>query len=234
VTLRSELQRDTGTEDQLHLIDDLTAIRDMNANRRKVGNPKAFLAVIHMRDTPLEDEPPDDLVLHQRLRARVGNSANNANEMDTEDSAVTDTAPLDVSHGMLQTPAMPSHDASFMLQVCWSDPDRLTVITVDERDSLYPFTGMMKKGATSHVKAPKPVVNPDLPEGVLLAKILSGTVTNGSVISAKDHKLDSVVADAQRRRAARQQVFEQVRSLQENGASLGYGFWTETLRMELA
>ena len=124
----------------------------------------------------MEGEPPDDPVLHQQLRERVGNSTNGTSEMNTEDAAFTGVAPLDVSHGMLQTPAMSSPDASYMLQVCWKDPDRLTVITVDERDSLYPFTGVTKKGVTPHAKAPKPVVIPDRPEGILLAKILSGTV----------------------------------------------------------
>ena len=52
-------------------------------------------------------------------------------------------------------------------------------------------------------RLPKPTVDPDRPEGARLAKTLTRCVTNGSVISAKDHKLDSVVATAQLRRQAR-------------------------------
>ena len=57
VILRSELHQ--GQADQLNLIDDMQAMRDVNANRRQCGSPKGCLTYIHMgNNTPVEPPTP--------------------------------------------------------------------------------------------------------------------------------------------------------------------------------
>ena len=155
------------------------------------------------------------------LREKAGNQW--CPDADLDQRCFTDISPNDVQFSLIQSPYAHVNGVGFLMQVDWDHPDILTIMAVDERDSLYPFTG---KSTEKQAKAPRPAIDAARPENAILKTIVSGEIKHGTSVSASEHGLTSVVTSARERKDARQMIFDQVLALQKDGVTLGTEFWT--------
>jgi hypothetical protein len=115
-------------------------------------------------------------------------------------------------------------------QVDLSRPDELKVITVDERDDLYPFG--RQPTANSPTKEENPVTTSTPHPGMvnILQDLAKGKVGNGSWVSATDKGVKDVVAQALRLKQRREELFGLVEQARLSRQTAGLEFWKGEFR----
>jgi hypothetical protein len=112
-------------------------------------------------------------------------------------------------------------------------PDELKVITVDERDDLYPFG---RKPAASSSKMEEVPIQTSVPHPgmVRLLQELSGEkLRNGHWVSASEHGVKDVVAQVLRLKQRREELFVLIEEARAKGETAGLEFWKGEFRERL-
>ena len=196
-----------GAEDHLEVISAKQAQLDMRKLAKQADGPQAFMVVLKpTKDATIEPSP---------IQWRSSQASPNF-VAQLQDMPVTQEGKV------------------LQLSIDVRDPEHVRLITVDERDSLYPF------GRESHSEgylAPQTELTelpPDDSRRRLCEDLLKGSVKIGRKIKAQEYGLREAVKAAQEKRARLQKLGELMETIQMEAATLGRTFWTEEFREQLA
>jgi hypothetical protein len=111
-------------------------------------------------------------------------------------------------------------------------PDVLRLITVDERESLYPFKG--SKTGSLEAKEPATVIEPTAEMVKLIQQFMDGTLETNQDLSVAELELEGLVKEAESSYQRRKLLFDMIQQIQLDNHTLGMKFWTKEFRGRLA